>query len=426
MSLILVGGMVILMLLGVEVFAAVGVVAAIGLVLFLGQSLRQLPFTGFDSMNSFLLTAVPLFILMGGIFANTGVIRSLFDATDKWMGNFPGGTVMSVIAANAVFGAMCASTFAATATFGKICYPDMERLGVSPRLSLGAIAVGGILSAAIPPSAILIVYGAYANASVPRLFAAVIVPGIILTLLLMITVLVWIRIKPSAVPKSPKYSWGQKLKALGNLLPWLGIIVLILGAIFSGIMTPTEVAALGVVLSILLAMAYRRMSFKALKESMWGAIRITSMAALLIFTSKVLGQVLAQIGVTSAFSYFLLGLPVGKYGVLAIIGLGYLIGGCFMADWPLMLLTLPFILPVIDALGYPHLWFGVWYILVGEVGVITPPFGLHLFILHSIVPKHSAMSIALGALPFIFPILAVAILITVFPEIATWLPSVIY
>lgn len=426
MSLILVAGLAVLLAIGVEVFAAVGIMGAIGLVLFLGQPLGQFPYTAFSFLNSFVLTAVPLFVFMGAMFSNTGVVHYLFNAADKWFSALPGGIATSVIGANALFGAMCGSTIAATATFGKITYPEMERLGYDPKLSLGVIAVGGILSAAIPPSAILVVYGIWADTSVPRLFAAVLVPGLILTLLFMLTVMVLAKLNPSLAPKPPRVTWRERIIAIRDLLPWLGVIALVLGVIFGGIMTPTESAALGAVLSIVMPVAYRKMSYSALRESTRTTVKITAMVAFVVFAAKVFSQVLLQIGLTDTLSDFLISLPFGKYGVMAVIALMYLAAGCFVEDWSLMLITTPIILPVVTSLGFSSVWFGVWYIMVGEAGVITPPFGLNLFALHTVVPKHDVMTIALGALPFLVPMLLMAALLVAFPQLALWLPEILY
>ena len=426
MSVILIGGLVILLAAGAEVFVAVALMAAVGLIFFVGQPLDQFASTAFRTMNSFTLTALPLFIFMGAIFHNTGTVQKLFNAADKLVGSLPGGIVSSVIATNALFGAICGSTVAATATFGRIAYPDMERLGYHPRLALGSLAAGGILSAAIPPSLTLVVYGSAAGVSIPRLFAAVLIPGIILTILLMITVMVQVKINPKLAPKPTKSSWRGKLIAVRGLLPWLVLITMVLGVIFTGVMTPTESAAMGALLSVVLALAYRQMTFVAFKEGMWTAVKITSMVALLMFTSRVLGQVFQHIGLTESFSSALLGLPFGKYAVLAVIAIMYVIMGMFIDDWSMMLITLPFVLPVVTGLGFSPIWFGVWFVMVGEIGLITPPFGLNLFILQGAVPKHDVMTIALGALPFIIPMIIVGALLAIFPDIALWLPGILY
>ena len=242
----------------------------------------------------------------------------------------------------------------------------------------------------------------------------------------MVTVVVQVKLNPKLVPQAPETSWGEKLTAVRDLLPWLGIIALVLGVIFGGIMTPTESAAGGVLGSIVLALAYRRMTFTALKQSMRTTVKITSMVALLMVTARVLSQVFQYVGTTALFSEFMVNLPFGKYGILAVIALIYFVGGMFISDWSMLLLTIPFVLPVITALGFSPIWFGIWYIMVGEVGLITPPFGLHLFVLHTVIPKHDVMTIALGALPFIIPMLLTGVAITIFPQIALWLPSILY
>ena len=306
MSLILMGGLVLLLVFGVEVAVSMGIMAAIGLLFFVGQPLRQFAFTSFDFMNSFTLTAVPLFVFMGAIFANTGVISSLFRGADKLVGNLPGSIACSVLGANAIFGAISGSSLAAAATFGKIAYPDMERLGYDPKLALGSIAVGGTLSVLIPPSIILIVYGGWEEISVARLFAGGVIPGFILASLLMLTVIVQVKINPSLAPKPPKFTWMERLSAIKEIGPFLLVIALVLGTIFTGIMTPTEAASLGAFLSIALAVAYRKLTFTAFKESMWTAVKIMSMIAFVSITARVLGMVFQYVGLTETFGAFML------------------------------------------------------------------------------------------------------------------------
>ena len=207
---------------------------------------------------------------------------------------------------------------------------------------------------------------------------------------------------------------------------WLGIIVLVLGVIFGGIMTTTESAALGAACSIVMAAVYRRLSFAVLKESVMSAVLISSMFALLFFTAKVLTLVFLYLGITQNVATFVLELPFGRYGILAIIGLIYLIGGMFIEDWTLLLLTLPFMLPIVTELGYSPIWFGAWFAIWGIAGIITPPFGMVLFIIQSVIPKFDAMTIGLSSLPFVIPMLIVAALMVVFPGIALWLPGLLY
>ena len=428
MSLILLGGLVLLLAFGVEIAVAMGIMAAVGLLVFVQRpaALGQFPFAAFHSMNSFVLTAIPLFVFMGALFANTGTIGSLFRGVEKLIGNLPGSIASAVIGANAVFGAMSGSSLAATATFGKIAYPDMERLGYKPSLALGAIVVSGTLSVLIPPSILLLVYGGWLNVSVVQLFAGGFIPGIILASLLILTVVVLVKLNPSLAPKPPEFTWRERLGAIKEIGPFVGVIVLVLGTIFTGIMTPTESSALGVLLSIILTLAYRRMSFSALKESMWTAVTVSAMLAFILFTAKMLSMVFQYIGLTEAFSAIMLNLPFGKYGILAILCVMFIILGCFFDAVSMLVLTLPFVAPLISDLGFSLIWFGVVYIVLAQIGLITPPLGLNLFVLHNVVPQHDILTIFRSALPFLISLLILIVILIAFPEVVLWLPSVLY
>ena len=424
--LILIGSLVVLMLLGIEVFVAVAVAASIGLVLFVGQDLRQFLYTAWDTSNSFDLTALPLFVFMGAVFSGSGIVGSLLRGAERWLGWLPGGTVMSVLGANAIFGALCGSSTAATAALGQTAYPEMEKQGYSPKVSLPSIAVGGVLSVAIPPSLTLVVYGTFAETSVAQLFAAVIVPGIILAFLFMIMMGTRVKLDPSLVPPARKYTWRDRFHGIVDLIPWLLSLGVILGVIFGGVMSPTEAAALGAFISVMLAIIYRRMSFDILKKSALSAVRITTMAIFLLFTAKVMGQVFAHVGLLDLFSNFLTGLDFGKYGTLAVIAVVYIIGGMFLHEWALMVVTLPFIVPLLTHFGLSLVWFGVWFVMIGETGLITPPFGMNLFALHAVVPKHDTMKIGISCIPFLVPMIFIGALITIFPDLALWLPDLLF
>jgi len=420
------GTLIVLMLMGTEIGVAMGVAAVVGMLLFTNQPLQQFIWTSFSTMNSFTLTCVPLFVFMGAMFANTGVIRSLFGGLEKMLSGLPGGLANSVIGASALFGAMSGSSVAAAATFGTISFPEMERRGYAPRLSFGAIAMGGSLSVLIPPSVILIIYGVWSGQSVARLFAAALIPGIVFALLLMTTASVQVLLNPRLAPEARSYSWRERLAAIKEIFPWLGIIVLVLGVIFSGIATPTEAAAVGAFLSIAVALGYRQMSFRALRDSALTALRITSMLALIAVAANMLAHVVQFTGISNALASFMLDLPLGKYGILAVICLVYLILGMFFEAISMLLLTTPFVIPIITGLGLSLTWWGVVYVILAEIGMVTPPFGLILFTLHSVAPKHSMMTIFMGALPFMIPALAMIALLVAFPQISLWLPEIMF
>jgi len=319
MSFILLGGLILLMALGVEIAPAMGIAAALGMVFFVGQPLDYFARAAFEIMNNFTFTAIPLFVFMGAIFSNTGIIGALFRGAEKIFGNLPGSMASSVIVANAIFGAISGSSLAAVATFGKICFPEMKKAGYDIKLSLGAIAISGTLSVLIPPSVILIVYAGWQDVSVARLFAGGMIPGILLASMLVLTVTVMVIRNPKLAPSVPRATLSERAKAFLDLLPFLGIIVLVLGSIFGGIMTPTESAALGAFISLVMAAIYRRLTLRALLDSMWTAVTITSMIAFVLFTARMLGQVFQFVGLTEAFSGFMMGLPFSKYTILFAI-----------------------------------------------------------------------------------------------------------
>jgi len=409
-----------------EVAVAFGVVGSLSLLFLLGQSQLQIASSAWSTGNVVEFTAAPLFIFMGAVLAHAGIMTELFDVAQKWLGRFPGGMACSVVGANAIFGAMSGSNVAAVATFGKAVYPEMERQGYSPAIGLPAIAVGGTIAVLIPPSLILIIYGGWQAVSVAQLFAGGMIPGIILSIMLILTVIIRVKLNPSLAPKPLSYSWRERLIAIRGLMPWLVVIVLVLGAIFGGIMTPTEAGALGAFLSIALALYYRKMSYEVLKRSFLDATRVTSVLIFIICMAKVIVFVFQRIGITEIVSDAIIDLEWGKYGTLALFYLFYLILGMFFDSISMMLLTLPFVMPVIMYLGLSPLWFGVVYVVVAEIGMITPPFGINLFILQSVVPKYDVMTIARGCVPFLVPMLLFVALLTAFPQLALWLPRLMF
>ncbi|NWF53210.1 MAG: TRAP transporter large permease subunit [Syntrophaceae bacterium] len=427
MSFTLLGGMVLLLALGVEIAPAMGIVAGIGMIFFVHQPMDYFARAAFEIMNSFTFTAIPLFVFMGTIYATTGIVGSLFRGSEKVFGNLPGSLASAMIVANAIFGAISGSSLAAAATFGRICFPEMEKAGYDPKLSLGAIAISGTLSVLIPPSLIMIVYGGWQDVSVARLFAGGIIPGALLTLFFIITVTLIVLRNPRLAPKtSVSFSFKEKLTALNDLFPFIVVITLVLGTIFTGIMTPTESASLGAFLSIVLALIFRKMTYQALKESMLSAVNISAMIAFVLFTARMLGQVFQYIGLTEATAAFMTNLDLNKYAILAVLCALYLVLGCFFDSLSMLVLTLPFVAPIIKALGFDYIWFGVLYIVLAEIGLVTPPFGLNLFVLKGVVPKYEITYIFAGTIPFLIPTLILIVLMVLFPGLVLWLPNLIY
>jgi tripartite ATP-independent transporter DctM subunit len=427
-SLILLGGLTLLFAFGIEIAPAMGIVAGLGLIFFVNQPLDYFARAAFDVMNSFTLTAIPLFVFMGTIYATTGIVRGLFQGAEKLFGNLPGSLASAMILANAIFGAISGSSVAAAATFGRICFPEMERAGYDTKMSLGAIAISGTLSVLIPPSLIMIVYGGWMDVSVARLFAGGVVPGIILTIFFVITVTILVLRNPDLAPKAStrQYTLREKLSAVWDIFPFLVVITFVLGTTFSGIMTPTESASLGAFLSILLALLFRQMTYMALKESMLLSVNVSAMIAFVLFTARMLGQVFQYIGLTEATAAFMTNLDVGKYTMLTLICILYLILGCFFDSLSMLVLTLPFVAPIIKSLGFDFVWFGVLFVVLAEIGLVTPPFGLNLFVLKGVVPKYEITYIFAGTIPFLIPTCILIVLMILFPDLVLWLPNLLY
>jgi C4-dicarboxylate transporter DctM subunit len=425
-AILLLGGLLFLLAIGVEIAVAMGIIASIGLLFFLDKPLIQLSWTAWESLNSFTLLAMPLFIFMGSIFSGSGAVNALFAALDKWVGFLPGGLASVVIAANAVFGAISGSSVAAAATFSLIAFPEMHKRGYAPRLSLGSIAVGGTLSVLVPPSLILIVYGSWENQSVARLFAAAMIPGVILALLLLLTIMIWVKINPALAPQRSRVSWKERFLAIKQMLPWIAVVVAVLGSIFGGLMTPTESAALGAVLSMVVAWGYGNLKYRMVRDSFLTAVRVTAMIGFVIFAARLLSFTFQDLGVTGGISSYILTLPLGKYGIMAFLVVLYLVLGMFFDSLAMMLLTLPFVMPVLVNLGFDPIWWGVTFVILAEIGLITPPFGLNLFTIHGVLPRYSVLFIARSTAPLLGTMLLMVVILIAFPKLALWLPKVLY
>ena len=424
-AILLIAGLLFLLLMGLEIAWSVAVIAVIGLLFYVDQPINQIAYTSWNSLNSFTLTAMPLFILMGSILGNTGVNERLFNAIDKWVGHLPGGLAVSVICGNAVFGAMSGSTIAATATFGKIAFPVMEQRKYNPSFALGSIASGTVLAPLIPPSILLILYGAWQGLSIVDLLAAGLIPGLMLTSLFLLTITVIVKIKPSLTPPPVKYSWAQRKKALVEVLPFAVVILGVLGAIFGGFMTPTEAAGLGAFLSILLTLYYRKLTYKIFKESLLDTVRVTSFSLFIMAMSTLISHVFNSAGIIPAIKDSVLALEIGKYGIMVGFFAMYFVMGMFFDSWSMLFLTFPFVMPIITGLGINPIWWGVIYVMAAEQSTITPPFGLSLFVLHGVVPEHKLGTIVKGALPYLVPIYVNIILLILFPQLVLWLPSLL-
>jgi tripartite ATP-independent transporter DctM subunit len=423
-TILLVATLLFLLLLGVRVALALGLAGTFGLYFLLPQpQLLLLAERSWTSVNSFSLTAVPMFVLMGGLLLKSGVSTEMFDALMRWFGRVPGGIAYASVGASTIFAAVSGSSLATAATLGTIACPEMTRRGYSIRLSYGVVAAGATLGILIPPSIAMIIYGTTVGAPVTVLFIAGIVPGLLLTLAFMAGVFVWSKLVPGAAPTGEAYTMAEKLRALLGTLPFVVLIVAVLGSLYAGIATPTEAGAIGAAVALVLCLLRRRLDAASLYETALETVRVTSFLLLIVVGASILSWVFDFLRLPRTMVALVEAADLASWVVVAAIGLIYVALGMFIDPISMMLMTLPVTFPIISSLGFDAIWFGVALVLMIEVALITPPVGIVLFVLRGIGQGVPLKEIVYGVLPFVFIILAFLVLLYLLPEIVAWLPS---
>ncbi|KCV54709.1 TRAP transporter large permease [Bordetella bronchiseptica] len=419
------GGLVLFLMAGIHVASAIFMTAVVSD----WMSMQVLPSmignTMWSTMNEFLLVAIPLFILLGEILTRSGVADRMYKALAAWLQWLPGGLLHTNIATCALFAATSGSSVATSATVGTVALPTLQRLGYRERLVLGSIAAGGTLGILIPPSINMVVYGALAEVSVGKLFAAGIVPGIIV-LLLMMAVIVIMALLGKVAPGNEKLiiPLAMRLKLLIDVLPVVFIFGLVVGGIYLGIATPTEAAALGVVGAIAIAAANRTLSVAMLHAAFLSALRTTAMVVLVVTTAFVLNFSLSLAGIPQALSEYIGQLGWSPTATIWVLVAFYLILGCFLEAIAMMVTTVGVVVPLIVSLGFDPLWFGIFMTMMMELALITPPVGLNLFVAQNIRLSRGGISdVYIGVLPFAFAMMVFVTLLIYFPQIALWLPN---
>lgn len=417
--------LLVLLGLSIPVGAALGVLGLI-----LDPLYSMLPLTraigevAWSSSIDFLLVAIPLFILLGEILLRSGIADRMYGAMSLWLSWLPGGLMHANIGASALFAATSGSSVATAATVGTVALPQIEKKGYNEPLFLGSIAAGGTLGILIPPSINLIIYGVLTNTSVPRLYLAGILPGLVLATLFMVAIGLACTVRPRWGGEKIRASWGQRLRSLVHLVPPLGIFLLVVGSIYAGIATPTEAAALGVVGALLLALFGGRLSVTMLREALEGTMKSTAMIMLIIVGASFLNFIMSGIGLTSAITSTITGLDVSPTTMLVILVVFYLVLGCFMETLSMMITTIPIVAPIMFAVGFDPVWVGIIIIILVETALITPPVGLNLFVVQSLRKSGSMTDIMVGALPFVVMLIAMVAMLAAFPSLALWLPTV--
>lgn len=376
--------------------------------------------------TDFLLVAIPMFVLLGEILLRAGITERMYDGIVKWLGWLPGGLMHSNIGSSALFAATSGSSVATAATIGTVAIPQIKKRGYNEPLFLGTIAAGGTLGILIPPSINLILYGLLTETSVPELYLAGFLPGFLLAALFMGTVIVLCLLNPKWGGQKINATWRERIVALPSLIPPLGIFIVVVGSIYAGLATPTEAASLGVVAAMALAAANGTLTLSMMRAAIEGTMRTTSMIMLIIVAAVFLNFVLSVIGLTQALADFVTGLGWAPMQTMIMIIVVLVLIGCFMETLSMLLTTAPLITPVVVALGFDPVWFGILLMVLLETALITPPIGINLYVVQGIRGRGEMLDVMKGAAPFVLTMFAMIVLLLIFPDIALWMPSLFY
>ena len=413
-----------LLAIGMPVAFALAFAGAIGLYWVGGWDalVGVLSTTPLSTASSYELISVPLFILMAEFVIMSGVADNLFKAAATWVGRVPGGLAMATALAGAGFGAISGSSTASAAMLSSTTLPAMLKQGYDPKLSGGVVAISGTLAMLIPPSIALILYGIIADVSIGALLIGGVIPGILVTLVIIGTVWVLVLVEPAAAPKGRAYTLREKLQSLRVVGPMLFLFMAVTGVIYTGIATPTEASGLGAFGAFLIVLWERKFTRAGLAKALLHAAHASCMIVMIIVCAKIFGYYFTLTQSTQALVAWVSALEVSRWVILALILFGYLVLGCLMDQVAILILTIPIVLPVIKALGFDPVWFGVIVILMAEVGLVTPPVGLNVFVVARYA-KRPLAEIFGGVWPHVFSHLLLVVVLAAFPQVILWLPS---
>ncbi len=425
----IVGLIVLLMLFatGIELGFAMALVGFVGFAYLNGfQSAMQLLGRDvYDVITNYGYTVFPLFILMGQIGFNSGIAVRLYDAAHKFVGHIPGGLAMATVMGATGFKTICGSSAATSATFASVAIPEMDRYGYDRKLSTGIVATVGTLGCIIPPSVVLIVFGILTEQSIGQLFLAGIIPGLIIAFFFITIIYGWVKINPRIAPKSEPATWKERMRSLPEVVWIILVFLLVIGGIMQGFFTPTEAGAVGTFAVLILAVIKRTMNFKRYIKSLAEALRTAGMILMLIAGSVVLGHFIAVTNIPQRAADWLVSLPLNRYVIMFLICLIYEFGGSFIDDLAFMILATPIFYPAVQKLGFDPIWFGIVIGVVVMIGVVIPPVAVCVFVVKNIT-KVPLGEIYKGVAPFLISLIVVWGLLFLFPQLATWLPSVFY
>ena len=414
-----------LLFVGMPIGATMAFLALMGLayVAGLAPAFNSMGSSPFRTAASYDLSIVPLFVLMGGYCFYSGLSKDLFNTAYRWIGHFPGGLAMATIGACAGFAAVCGSSVATVATIGMVALPEMKKYKYDPGLAAGCIAVGGGLGILIPPSVVMVIYGILTEQSIGKLFLAGFVPGVLQAVLYMLTIYVLCKRNPALGQPGPHFNLKEKLVSLKGTWGVLVLFIVVIGGIYLGILTPTEAAGVGAFGAFLFVLGRRKLTWKNFRSSLMETSETTAMAFIILIGAIILGYFLAITRLPDSLSVFVSGLQFSPYVIMGLIILLYFLLGTVMSSMAMIVLTVPIFFPVVTALGFDPIWFGIIIVTVVEVGQITPPVGINVFVIHGVAKDIPMYAIFRGITPFIVTDVVFIVLITVFPQIVLFLPS---
>ena len=379
-----------------------------------------------DVFSSYNLTVIPLFVFMGQIAFHAGISRRLYDSAYVLLGHRRGGLAMTTVGACAAFSAICGSTNATAATMATVALPEMKRYGYDMGLATGTVAAAGSLGILIPPSVIFIVYGILTEQSIGKLFAAGILPGILLCFLFLLTIHLRVLKNPSLAPPGPKSNIREKFRSFAGILETMLLFALVMGGIFFGLFTPTEAAAVGAFMTLLIAIIRRQLYWKGFIQSLADTTKISCMIMVIVTGAVIFGHFMAITRIPYMLADYVSSLPLPPHAIIGVIILVYLVGGCFMDALAMIMLTIPIFFPVVQKLGFDPIWFGVVIVLITEMGVITPPVGINVYVVYGVARDVPLEKIFRGVFPMLIALFVCNLLLILFPQIALWLPGLMH
>jgi tripartite ATP-independent transporter DctM subunit len=419
------GILIFLVIMGVHIAWATPVVAFGGLWALFGleQAATQFFTTAFSTGSEFLFASIPLFIFMGQIVSQSRIGEDLFASMYRFLGHLPGGLLVTTIGACAGFGAVTGVSSAAVGTMSRIALPELRLYKYDMTLSTGSLASAATIAIMIPPSLLMVLYGLWTETSIGKLFLAGIVPGILTAIIFSLYVVIRCRLNPALGPKGPSFSLREKMTSLLKVIPIVVIFTVVVLGMYVGLFTPGEAAAVGVSFTVFVAFAMRRIGWSDLRIAVESTVKLSAMIFCVLIAASVLARFLVATQVTTMVTDAIQSVGLNRYLVLFLIYVLYLILGCLLDAFGMILLTLPFVFPIIIHLGFDPVWFGIVLVLLTEIALITPPVGLNVFILSKMTKDATMAEIFKGAMPFVLLSLGVILLLTVFPGIALWLPN---